>query len=280
MKYLITTTAALVLVGCGPKAPDISIHEAANNGNVEAVKQHLADGADVNRKDDGGYTPLHYAVQSHLIPGSEDQPNKKITELLIANGADVNARGPDGRTPLYGAVALKHNEVVELLIAKGADVNAKNKLGMTPLKLAVLMNRKIVDLLRKHGGKTGEELKPEKNDQKNIEALKNFSEINELLRSRTSKSKDDIETVKRYLSSGADVNQRNKFGGSLLHIASVQGDKQLVRLLISEGAQLNVKNNRAMTPLDVSIKFKRTETINLLRKHGAKTAEELKAEGK
>ena len=246
MKYLITTTAALVLVGCGPKAPDISIHEAANNGNVEAVKQHLADGADVNRKDDGGYTPLHYAVQSHLIPSSEDQPNKKITELLIANGADVNA---------------------------------KNKLGMTPLKLAVLMNRKIVDLLRKHGGKTGEELKPEKNDQKNIEALKNFSEINELLRSRTSKSKDDIETVKRYLSSGADVNQRNKFGGSLLHIASVQGDKQLVRLLISEGAQLNVKNNRAMTPLDVSIKFKRTETINLLRKHGGKTGEEMKAEG-
>ena len=79
------------------------------------------------------------------------------------------------------------------------------------------------------------------------------------------------------MSSGADVNQRNKFGGSLLHIASVQGDKQLVRLLISEGAQLNVKNNRAMTPLDVSIKFKRTETINLLRKHGAKTGEELKA---
>ena len=161
MKYLITTIAAVVLVGCGPKAPDISIHEAANNGNIEAVKQHLADGADVNRKDDGGYTPLHYAVQSSLITGSEDKQNKKIAELLIANGADVNARCPDGRTPLYGAVFLGQNEVVELLIAKGADVNAKYEDGKTALNVARVFNRKIVDLLRKHGGKTGEELKAE-----------------------------------------------------------------------------------------------------------------------
>ena len=51
MKYLIITIAAVVLVGCGVQPSDISIHEAANNGNVEAVKQHLADGADVNRFD-------------------------------------------------------------------------------------------------------------------------------------------------------------------------------------------------------------------------------------
>ena len=198
MKQLLITIAALVLVGCG----ELSIHEAAFDGNIKAVKQHLAAATDVNAKNNVGETPLD---------------------------------GADGET---------------------------------------------ADLLRKHGGKTGEELKPEKNNQKNIEALKKFSEIDELLRNRTSKSEADFEIVKRYLSSGADVNQRNKFGGSLLHIASVQGDKQLVRLLISEGAQLNVKNNRAMTPLDVSIKFKRTETINLLRKHGGKTAEELKAERK
>ena len=161
MKKLLITIAAVVLVGCGPKAPDISIHEAANNGNIEAVKQHLADGADVNRKDDGGYTPLHYAVQSSLIAGSEDQQNKKIDELLIANGADVNAWCPDGRTPLYGAVFLGQNLVVELLIAKGADVNAKYEDGKTALNVARVFNRKIVDLLRKHGGKTGEELKAE-----------------------------------------------------------------------------------------------------------------------
>jgi len=66
MKHLLLTTiAAVVLVGCGEsqqsapspeakpepptaKAPDISIHDAAKSGNLEAVKQHLAAGTDVN----------------------------------------------------------------------------------------------------------------------------------------------------------------------------------------------------------------------------------------
>ena len=68
MKYLITTIAAVVLVGCGEsqptaKAPDISIHEAARDGNIEAVKQHLIAGTDINEKDDiWGQRPLHQAI--------------------------------------------------------------------------------------------------------------------------------------------------------------------------------------------------------------------------
>ena len=60
MKHLLLTTiAAVVLVGCATtqqpeptttKARDISIHEAAYTGNIEAVKQHLATGTDVNAK--------------------------------------------------------------------------------------------------------------------------------------------------------------------------------------------------------------------------------------
>ena len=52
-----------------------------------------------------------------------------------------------------------HKEVVELLIAKGASVNAKDDDGETPLDEA--SGKEIPDLLRKHGGKTGEELKAE-----------------------------------------------------------------------------------------------------------------------
>ena len=63
MKHLLLTTiAAVVLVGCGEsqpepptaKAPDISIISAAIDGNIEAVKQHLAAGTDVNAKDKYG----------------------------------------------------------------------------------------------------------------------------------------------------------------------------------------------------------------------------------
>ena len=100
------------------KAPDILIHEAVAEGNIEAVKQYLNAGRDVNAKDEDSWTPLHFAAS-------------------------------DG-----------HKEVVELFIAKGADVNVKSKFDETPLDLAIINNEtETADLLRKHGGKTGSELK-------------------------------------------------------------------------------------------------------------------------
>ena len=67
-------------------------------------------------------------------------------------------------TPLHRAVCAGHNEITELLIAKGADVNAKDNLGDTPIDWVVAWDEpEIADLLRKHGGKTGAELKAEGN---------------------------------------------------------------------------------------------------------------------
>ena len=64
-----------------------------------------------------------------------------------------------GTTPLHYA---NTKEIAGLLIAEGADVNAKDERGKTPLDLAIqVKNPKTADLLRKHGGKTGEELKAE-----------------------------------------------------------------------------------------------------------------------
>ena len=99
------------------KAPNISIHDAVQKGNIEAVKQHIAAGTDVNAK--GGViggTPLHGAVTFG---------HKEIVELLIAKGADVNAKGVDGITPLDLATTFRHRRT------------------------------ETADLLRKHGGKHG-----------------------------------------------------------------------------------------------------------------------------
>ena len=129
------------------EAPDISIHQAAKDGNIEAVKQHLDAGTDVNTKDGLGRTPLYRVT------------NKEIIELLIANGADVNAKANDGWTPLHWAANWGHKETIELLIAGGADVNAMDESdGTTPLDWAGF---DLMNLLRKHGGKTGAELKAE-----------------------------------------------------------------------------------------------------------------------
>jgi len=68
----------------------------------------------------------------------------------------------DGGTPLHNATWKGHKEIAKLLIVKNADVNAKDVEGQTPLDWAEEEKYKeIADLLRKHGGKTGEELKAE-----------------------------------------------------------------------------------------------------------------------
>ena len=126
--FLFTTIAAVLLVGCGPQPSDISIIDAAKQGNIEAVKQHIAAGTDVNAKDMLGGTPLHIAARLG---------QKEIAEALIAAGADVNAKMMTDETPLDVAIYL-HDVVEDGLKGKFKETAA---------------------LLRKHGGKTGEELK-------------------------------------------------------------------------------------------------------------------------
>ena len=101
---LVSFVAVVLLVGCRPSVPDISIYDATEDGNIEVVKQHLAD---VNSKDKDGWTPLHEAAS---------EGHNQIIKLLVTQGADVNANDDDGETPLD--VAAKP-EIADLLRKNG-----------------------------------------------------------------------------------------------------------------------------------------------------------------
>jgi len=106
-------------------AQEIDIWTAAARGNIEAIKQHLEAGTDLNAKEpSGGSTPLRIAA-------TFDQA--EAAELLIDKGANVNARGNDGGTALHAAAFLCRGEIVKLLLAKGVDIGAENVRGETAL---------------------------------------------------------------------------------------------------------------------------------------------------
>ena len=108
-----------------------------DKGNIKAVKQYLAAGADVNMNLPSEWTLLHHAA---------DRPRKELVKILIHAGANVNAKNPYGLTPLDHAQSLAEKEDYS-----SNEVYLKIKSA----------KKEIADLLRKHGGKTGEELKAE-----------------------------------------------------------------------------------------------------------------------
>jgi len=82
----------------------------------------------------------------------------------LAAGVDVNTEQFDGLTLLHLTASAGHKEIVELLLSEDADVNAKTVHCQTPLDLVDQADKAgIADFLRKHGGKTGEELIAEDN---------------------------------------------------------------------------------------------------------------------
>ena len=124
---LVSIVAASLVLGCAtthsPEPPttkvlDAPIPAAAYKGNIEAVKQHLAAGTDVNAKGEKGETPLHGAAFTGRM---------EVVELLIENGADVNAKDEDGGTPLLYATLSGHKETADLLRKHGGKTGEELK---------------------------------------------------------------------------------------------------------------------------------------------------------
>ena len=115
MKLLLTTIAAVLVVGCGPS---VDIWKAADEGNIEVVKQHLAAGTDVDAKDKYGSTPLNGAVF---------YGRNEMAELLIAAGAEVNAKTKRGETPLDFAIRNDETEIADLLRKHGGKTGEELK---------------------------------------------------------------------------------------------------------------------------------------------------------
>jgi hypothetical protein len=104
--------------------PSVNIHAAVLSGNLEAVKQHIKAGTDINEKDAmSGSTPL-------ISAATFDKP--EIVKALIDANADLSLKNNDGATALHSASFFGRIEIVQMLIDAKADKSIRNNFGATP----------------------------------------------------------------------------------------------------------------------------------------------------
>jgi hypothetical protein len=175
---------------------------------------------------------------------------------MIARGIDANSRMEDTRqTPLMAAESA---EMAALLLNAGADPRITDSQGATSLHYAVLKEDAlgIIPLLLSAGAVV-DAVEPAGGETPLLWAKQWFFGI-------------DCEKGRKVLGllhqQGADLNFKDKFGNSLLHIAVMNGNEPLVSLLLEIGADASLINADGMTPLEIARELKFSEISALLQK--------------
>jgi len=198
------------------------LHHAAAFGTKEILDLLLTNGAEVNKRNSRGATPLHWAVS-----------DEARTRLLLEKGAAINSQTDSGRTPLYLAASQSdHDSVLRLLLDKGADPNLATLNGRTPLMTAAANGElAMVRLLLEH--------------KANPKAAMGTGSaaLFDAARSR------NLAMVRLLLDAGADVNTATKRRETVLGVAAMQGSEEIVNLLLERGAEVNVRDERGYSPL-------------------------------
>jgi len=104
------------------------LHRAASpvhgkhHDQLKIMQLLLNQGADVNSRDNGGCTPLHYSSFAPVERGMFGYTTGTVegSRLLLEHGADIQAKDNEGKTPLQLALENDHHEMVDFLLAMGA----------------------------------------------------------------------------------------------------------------------------------------------------------------
>ncbi|KAL3328653.1 hypothetical protein AABB24_036007 [Solanum stoloniferum] len=94
-----------------------TLHRAARKGDVADIKKCIAEGANVNGKDQNGWTPLHRAAFKGRV---------EVVKVLVNNRAKLDIVDYVGYTPLHLAIEAGQKDVAMYLIAQGAKANLKS----------------------------------------------------------------------------------------------------------------------------------------------------------
>lgn len=116
---------------------------ARDAGDLDLVRLLHERGAEIDRADASGRTPLSYAAEAGRLA---------LVRYLLSEGAGVDSRDRRSRTPLFHAVLGNQPEVVAVLLERGAAVDAADRFRDTPFIMACAKGHsEVAALLRERG---------------------------------------------------------------------------------------------------------------------------------
>jgi len=246
-----------------------NIWAAAADGDLDAIRIELAEPSFVDAKADCGLTPLHIATLAY---------HPAAVELLLAYGADVSLADREGNTALHMASFLGRTDLVRLLLTAGADPELRNHLGFSSLdNVAITWSAGLEDYYHHV-----ERVLKTTLDLEQIRAER--PQILRLLASESTTPPDlappvsiwqaamtgNTAAVEQHIRAGTDINAKEDLSGSTpLMVATTFGKVEVARFLISEGADLDARNNSGGTALHVACFFCQPEIVELLLNAGA-----------
>jgi ankyrin repeat protein len=219
---------------------------ACESRSLSLVQALVERGADFKANNEKGQTSLWAAVTYDSLP---------VVQYLVQKGADPKALQEDGQTLLWAAST---REMAEYLMSVGVDPKTKDINGDLALHQACRHSLlDVVKVLLDHGV--------------DIEA-KGHWDMRPLQSAASTATGDPRPVVNLLLKRGADLDSHGFKGQTALHECALYNRLEMADLLLTRGAQPNLKDDDGKTPIDVANLAGRNDRIpliNLLIKHGA-----------
>lgn len=191
--------------------PDTPLIKAIWDDDLDAVRNLLAEGVDVNLLDEN--------TRSTALAEAVASGNLELVRTLLNAGADPNARNSAGVTPLMRLDEDGTAELVRVLIDAGAKVNLKDEEGETALMTTAVVDKvEVLQALLDAGAKIN---------------AKNHEGKTALMMAA---AEDYAENVEALLLAGADVHRKDKEGKTALKYAMENEYEKICKLLVTYGA--------------------------------------------
>ncbi|KAK1143521.1 hypothetical protein N8T08_006327 [Aspergillus melleus] len=254
-------------------------------------------GANVHHKDAFGRSPLHTAACNGRT---------KIMRILLEfdKSLDVNMQEKNGETTLHDVALCAHMDTARFLLEHGADSTIRDHHDRTPMRIAQEMNEiAIMELLRtsqeKESHKQPGKFEPlplqRNNTALSIDSLLSLwalveSNLKEEVRARLSNNpsteinlrdpdlgqttlhhstaNNNIEVVEMLVSYSADLNIGNTWERKSLHLATLHNYAGSAEIILKAGAEIDAKDHWGHTPLMIS-SISRLSIATLLVSNGA-----------